>query len=327
MNKRLNPNMCVSAARKIFIAVLVGIAAGGAVAGDIGAAVSPIYQYHLSSFNGPVSVSQARIYLDKYRKEVYVLDPHEKDIRVFNDRGMQVFHFGNDHRLGTIVDVAVKKDGNILLLSKNQSNVVIVLCDFRGEPLTEWTLKGVPPDFSGFFPDGMALHQERLYLLDSISMRVVVTSPEGAFLKGYDLAALLEIDEHKRSDNEVGGFSVDPKGNILFTVPVLFAAFVLSPEGTVKSFGQPGSAPGKFGNVRGIVADARGNYYVADQLKCVVNIFDENFRFQKQFGYRGARPHNLIAPQHLGMDDSNRLYVSQLGKRGVSVFKIAFDAP
>jgi DNA-binding beta-propeller fold protein YncE len=317
----------ISAAIKLFFAVLAALVLAWAVAGNVEAAVDSIYQYHLSNFNGPISVNRARIHLDEYRKEIYILDPGENDIRVFNERGMEVFQFNGDNRLASIVDVTVDKDGNILVLSRKGLNSLIIMCDFRGNPVSELALKGFPPEFSGFTPDYMVWHEGRLYLLDSSSMRIAITESNGLFLKGYDLVALLKIEEKKRNQTEIGGFSLDRKGNILFTVPVMFTAYTLSPEGIIKGFGEPGSAPGKFGIVGGIVADDRGNYYVADQLKCVVSIFDKDFNFQKQFGYRGGGPQNLIGPKHLELDDNNMLYVSQLGKMGVSVFRITYNQP
>jgi len=72
------------------------------------------------------------------------------------------------------------------------------------------------------------------------------------------------------------------------------------------------------------VADDQGYYYVADRLKSVVLIFDKDFNFQTEFGYRGFKPQNLIGPRNLGLDQNGRLYVSQLSNRGVSVFKITY---
>ena len=71
-----------------------------------------------------------------------------------------------------------------------------------------------------------------------------------------------------------------------------------------------------------IVADAQGYYYIADRLKSVVLIFNPQLKFQTEFGYRGRQPHNLISPGELGLDTKGRLYIAQLGYRGVSVFKI-----
>ena len=114
-------------------------------------------------------------------------------------------------------------------------------------------------------------------------------------------------------------------GDIYFTVPVLFTAYKLSPDGNLAGFGKPGSAPGRFNNLGGIVADDEGNIYVADRLKSVVIIFDKDFNFINEFGYRGRRPYNLISPNYLGLDAEGRLYVSQLASLGVSVFKIIYQ--
>jgi hypothetical protein len=58
-------------------------------------------------------------------------------------------------------------------------------------------------------------------------------------------------------------------------------------------------------------------------LKSAILIFDKDFRFQSEFGYRGPRPGNLNGPRNLALDSQGRLYVSQLGK-GISVFQITY---
>ena len=119
------------------------------------------------------------------------------------------------------------------------------------------------------------------------------------------------------------GFTVDGEGNIFFTVPVLFRVFKFSPDRKMASFGRPGSAPGRFGIVSGIVTDSRGNLLVADKLRCVVMAFDKGFNFLGEFGYRGTRPENLVVPDDLAIDTKDRIYVSQGRRRGVSVFALS----
>ncbi len=157
-----------------------------------------------------------------------------------------------------------------------------------------------PPDFSGFSPTDMVYRHGMLYLLDNNSLRLAVTDSNGVFLTGYDLAVLMEIEEQKRNVTQIGGFSVDRAGNIFFTVPVLFSAFKLSADGKLAGFGNPGSAPGRFNITGGIVADDTGYIYVADRLKSAVLIFDQNFKFVNEFGYRGRKPYNLIRSQGPG---------------------------
>ena len=294
----------------------------GAVSTDVMAAVETSFLYTLSNTSGPVPSSWANLFIDEERNEIYVVDTREQDIRIFNDKGMEIYRFGNDRSLGTIVDVAVKKDGSILVLSRRRPKSAIILCNFRGEPLAELELKNLPSDLLNFSPDRIAYREGLLYLLNSSSMRIVVTDTNGAFRKGYDLDSLAGVEEKKRADTHIDGFSVDREGNMLFTIPVMFSAYVLSPDGQITGFGRPGSAPGRFNIVSGIVADDRGNYYVADKLKSAVLIFDKNFNFLKEFGYRGLRPGNLIGPKNLVLDTRGRLYVSQRRSRGISVFQI-----
>jgi len=293
-------------------------------ADDVRAEVQTSFLYRLSNFSGPVHSSWAKIAIDEERDEIYVTDSQKGDVRIFNNWGMEIYRFGDDLNLGAVLAAAVRNDGNILVLARQASRTSIVICNFRGEPLAELALQDFPPGFSDFYPTDMVCRHGRIYLLNNDSLRLAVTDSNGFFMRGHDLGALLEIEEKKRNVTQVGGFSVDPEGNIFFTVPVLFSAYRLSAQGKLAGFGRPGSAPGRFNVVGGIVADEQGYVYVADRLKSAVLVFDKNFKFMHEFGYRGRRPHNLISPNDLELDTAGRLYVSQLASLGVSVFKITY---
>jgi len=307
----------------VIIISIICIVSLGLTSSNVMAEVETSFLYYLSNFGGPITYNWPNISVDPARKEIYVVDTQEREVTVFNDQGMEIYRFGDEGNLGRPVAVSFDRDGNILVLSKNNSNAVIIKCNFRGEPIAEVELKNFPPDFSGFSPSRMVYRQELLYLLDSGSLKIAVIDANGVFQNGYDLGVLAGIEENKRDSADVDGFSVDPQGNMLFTIPVKFAAFVLSPDGDIIKFGRPGGAPGKFNNVGGIVADDQGYYYVADKLKSAVLVFDKDFNFQLEFGYRGVRPDNLNGPRNLAVDSQGRLYVSQLDK-GISVFQINY---
>ena len=316
-------NLLVLSKYKVLVILsIISIISLTVLSTDVMAAVETSFLYTLSNTSGPIPYSWANLFIDEERNEIYVVDTREQDIRIFNDNGMEIYRFGDDGSLGTIVDLAVKNDGSILVLSKRLPKSAIILCNFRGEPVAELELKNLPPDLVDFSPDRIVCREGLLYLLNSFSMRLVVTDTNGSFRKGYDLGALVGVEEKKRANTDIDGFSVDRERNVLFTIPVMFSAYVLSPDGKITGFGKPGSAPGRFNIVGGIVADDSGNYYVADKLKCAVLIFDKNFNFLKEFGYRGLRPGNLIGPKNLVLDTRGRLYVSQRRSRGISVFQI-----
>jgi DNA-binding beta-propeller fold protein YncE len=316
--------MMLMTKKSLFLLLTINIAFLFIYSTSVLAEVKTSFLYYLSDFNGPVPLNMVNLSVDEQRNEIYVVDPDGGVVRVFNARGMEVYEFGDNGDLGSIFDVAVRDDGNILVLTSGTRNPSLTLCNFRGEPLSELELKNLPPDFSDFAPGYIVSRHGLLYVLDSNSGRIVVCDPEGRVQRGYDLISLMGIAESKRATTEIPGFSVDPKGNILFTVPVLFHAFRLTPEGELASFGSPGSSPGKFNIAGGIVSDDRGYYYVADRLKSAIMVFDENFGFIEEFGYRGSRPGNLIGPNDLALDVNGNLYVSQIASRGVSVFNITY---
>lgn len=280
------------------------------------------FLYALSDFTGPIPYNWARVSVDEGRNEVYVL--YQNTLRIFNENGMEIHRFGDDLDLGQIVDVAVEPNGDILLLAYKQSGGEIIRCNYRGVPKSTIKLNNLPDEFSKFSPNRMIYRDGNLYFISLSEMRIVIADNQGIFKKGYDLIPLLEREEKDRGNMDVIGFSVDREGNILFTVPTLFKACILSPEGKMDWFGRPGSVSGKFNIVAGITRDSKGNYLVVDKLKCAVMVFDKNFNFLTQFGYRGLKPDNLIAPDDITIDKNDRIYVTQSRKRGVSVFKMTY---
>ena len=297
------------------------------------AAVQAKYLYNLSNFTGTIPYEEVRIFMDRENNEIYVSNRGQGTVKIFNENGMEIYSFGEDADLGAILDGQVEKGTTILLLSykmiEGSFKYFIIQCNFRGEPVSETEIKNLPAKFSDFQPSRMVLRNGNLYLADLNRMKIVVTDMSGNFKDGYDIVAILELTEQQRADSGFGGFTVDKDGNIFFTIPVFFRAYKLLPDRNIKDnirdFGRRGSGPGRFNVISGIVTDDKGYIYIADKLRCVVMIFDKNFNFQIEFGYRGFQPGRLIVPMHLEMDRKDRLYVTQMRKRGISVFQITYE--
>lgn len=299
-----------------FIAAFLLLPAGTASAEEN---VSASYLFTLSNFSGILPVSWVDISIDESRDEVYVLPG--QGIKIFNDRGMEVYSFNEAEEISGVQDVAADDEGNIIVISNAQEE--IVRCNYRGERISKMELKNLPPGFSGFFPNRVFFRKGSFYFASLSSKKVIVTDREGLYKDGYDIAALINVDEKNREDADIVGFSVDPEGNILFTMPVMAKAYVLSADKQVRSFGSRGSRAGRFGVPGGIVSDASGRFIlVADTLRCVVMVFNRDFGFLTEFGFRGLQPGNLVGPLQLAVDSKNRLYVTQLRNRGVSVYQI-----
>ena len=290
-----------------------------APAGDINAT----YLYNLSDFDGTIPYNNARTFVDEARNETYVVS--SGGVEIYNGSAMQVYHFDYDRELGGVFDAAVDENGNILLLTYREGAYWIVKCNYRGEPRSSVELKNLPPEFEEFRPGRMVYRDGRLYLANQSGMKVLVTDSEGSFAKGYDLAFMFNFSEQQRVDSGIEGFTVDNKGNMLFTISALGRAFRCAPDGTIIEFGKRGSGPGKFGVPSGIAADRAGNLLITDKLRGVVIIFDKDLKFVKEFGYRGLRPGNLIVPNEITVDTvTNRVYVSQMRRRGVNIYQLTY---
>jgi hypothetical protein len=290
-------------------------------------AVEASFLYTLSDFTGPLLIGGGRIFVDKDRDEAYIM--YQNVVRIFNENGLETYRFNEDNSLGRLSALAVDRDGTIFFLSYNdRGEYGIIRCNYRGEPTGRIEVTGLPSDFAdhqNFSPNHMAYREGQFYLADARTLRIAVADRNGQVQKTYDLIPILDLKEKDRADLEMGSFSVDSERNMLFTIPVLFSATVLSPEGTVRNFGQPGSIPGKFGIASSIVADNKGNYLVADKLKSVISVFNKGTQFLMEFGGRGNGPDNLIVPDVLAVDGSDKVYVTQGGNRGVSVFRLNYN--
>lgn len=313
----------MSPARKHILLLLLFLAFTVSVRPVGAEEVKASFLYTLSDATGTIPYNWVKLSADHVKHEVYVVNPTDLTIRIFNDQGMEVYSFGDDLSLGYVSDLAVDEQGDMLILSVKGAMHTLARGNYRGEPKGAIEFKDFPPAFTdGFSPRTLAYRAGHIYLVDKERMKVAVTDGEGKFETGYDFAPLLKVDEKKRLETGIVGFNIDPQGNLLFTVPTTFTAGILSPDGKLRTFGTKGSTPGKFNIVGGIAADDKGYIYVADTLRCVVMVFDRDFTFKTEFGYRGTEPGNFIAPMEIVAMDG-RVYVTQSRSRGVSVYRVS----
>lgn len=296
----------------------------------------------LANFQGVVDSLWSKIAVDKERTEVFTLNPRKRDVRIFNETGMEVFAFGDNIEVSGASDIDLGEDGNIYLVYPRVKEYKILRLDYKGEPLAYIDLKEFPEDFQEFQPSYLQYMDGRLYMADAGAMDVVFTDIDGVFQKGFHLKEALHSvqDEFKGRPGEedltdpekfkfidMAGFCVDRDENIYFTVSTLFAAFKMPADGgELTMFGKAGSGPGKFGVIAGITTDSEGKIYITDRLRSVVMIFDARFKFLTEFGYRGVQPGRLIVPDDVVVNDRDGLiYVAQAALRGVSVYRIVED--
>lgn len=281
------------------------------------------YLYNLSDFTGTIPYTDAHVVVDDGAGEVFTLFANE--IRAFNGAGMQTWYFVVDPAEGQVVDLGVTGEGDLLLLvyatteDGSDRTWTVERRDFRGRPKGEIAVDRASAP-AGFEPNRLLLRGDSIWLASETKMAAVECSPDGGIRRSLDLAAIAGVEDKERVNTEMSGIDVAADGTIAFSVPVQFRVHVVAPDGTARSFGKAGSAAGNFGNVSGVVFDGNGNLVVSDRLRNVVMVFDEDLRFQREFGQTGSRRELLVRPSGLAFGEPGKLYISQLRNRGVAVF-------
>lgn len=301
----------------ILFAALVAAAPASRAAG-----MTSSFLYTLEDPASRRSFGWASLTFDSNASEVFLVSGGVVDI--FNDNGLATYAFGDDTALGQPIGVAALENGELYVIAAVEQSMQLVRCNFRGEPQSRVEISGLPAEFAGSFgPNRIAAARGKLYLADTNAMKVAVVSPDGAVSAAWNLPKLIGLGPRDPADAMMRGFNVDRDGNVLFTVASVFAAYVLSPDGKLRTFGAKGSAPGKFNIVSGIAADDEGHLFLTDTLRAVVMVFDADFRFLGEFGYRGDDPDNLVSPFNLAVGN-HRVYVSQ-SRGSVKAFAVRFD--
>ena len=297
------------------------------------------YLYRLSTFTGPAPVGAwPKLRVDRTNNEIYVLS--QEELRIFDQNGMEIYQMNalldEDAREQAIVDVAVKENGTIIFLTQSYRNGKLsndlVVGNYRGEPMSRVVLKNLPSNLSDFQPDRILYQGGLLYLANLAKMQIVVVDQEGCCQRVYDIMPLVRAEQaggksKRRSmsndvDWDMGDFSLDKEGNILFTVPVVGNAYKLTPNLQLTSISKRGGGPDKFGIPAAIISDDEGNYLVSDVLQGLVKVFDKDLNYIGSFGGRHGGLDALFSPRGLAVDAKNRLYVSQTERAGVSVFQL-----
>ncbi len=299
--------------------LVAGLRFGGA-----SEAATPTHLYSLSDFGGAIPYSaMARMCADRERDEVYVLESNV--VRVFNATGMEVHRFGLDAALGTARDIAVAPSGDIFLLcnptgAMDDRRFFLARCDYRGDFLERIEVVGRPPALADFAPSAIVLAGGRFVLASARGLSAAAIGPDGRFERAWDLAEIVGLEPDLRASAELGGFSADDEGNLLFTIPVIFRAFVVSRDGAVRAFGRAGSGAGMFGIAGGIARGEDGAVYVADRLRGVVIGFREDLSLAGEIGAGPDSDGLLAGPANVLLGARGKLYVTQTRGRGISVF-------
>jgi DNA-binding beta-propeller fold protein YncE len=301
-------------------ALALALALAAPPPGPAAPGVKATHLFDAAGATGTLSSTWARLAYDAEHKELFVAA--EGSVRVFNESGMEIHRFADDGDLGTVLDVAILPDGQLVTLSNVDGRRTLLRADFRGKRIGPFELRGLPPELAKLSPDVIVHRGDALYLAETGTGRVVVVDERGAYRRSVELYKVLALDPKRRADSEITGLAVAPNGDLVVALPMLFRVFVVSPSGSVTGFGTRGSTPGKFNVIGAVAVDERQNLFLTDRLRSVVMCFGKDLVFVGEWGYRGDERTNLVAPFSL-VASGDRVFVAQAGGRGVRAFRVA----
>ena len=189
---------------------------------------------------------------------------------------------------GPCSSVAVNSKGNVFVFNRSEH----ALMEFAGSGKYLRTLA------QGLFsqPHGLRIDREdQIWVTDVGAHIVVKMDPKGRILMVLGIKGRAEEWHqagHLRCFNEPNDLAFGPKGEIYVTQGhgkgesrvIKFDA-----DGEfVKTWGGEGAGPGQFNVPHSIVADARGNLYIADRSNQRIQVFDGDGRFLSEQKHPGT---------------------------------------
>lgn len=230
--------------------------------------------------------------------KLFVCDTQPKNVSIIDLAKGKMSYLKPDGRgvLKMPINVAVDKDGTRFVTDTVRGQVLIYDSEnrFVGELGKAGEMK----------PCGLALAGERLYVSDlsnhcvrvysTASREVLFTIPRDA-------------NDHKSKLFSPTNLALDEQGRLYVSDSGAFAIRVFDKDGNyLRTFGEVGLKPGRFGLPKGIGVDRENRVYVVDAATAVVQIFDAEGRLLMYFGEpQSSGRAGLYLPAGLAIDYEN----------------------
>jgi predicted membrane-bound mannosyltransferase/DNA-binding beta-propeller fold protein YncE len=175
-------------------------------------------------------------------------------------------------------------------------------------------------------PDG------NLYVADALNSRIVVFSPDGAYLNQLGTPGSVEQNAPGGTFHEPWGIAVGNDGKIYIADTWNHRVQVLDQNGTfLQTWGAfeqvpPGTVgrPDGFWGPRDIAVDAQNRVYVADTGNKRVRVYDGQGTWLYDIGQGGSDQGQLDEPVGLAINsETNEIYVADTWNRRIQVFDLS----
>ena len=262
----------------------------------------------------------ARIFTDHTFHEVYVCDPGNARILIFNEQGIFQFEFSVSEYMGAPLDVAVSSDGYVLVLGSTREGMRLFKFDFDGlylgpfasDPSSAQAIAGA---------SSLAIdEQDRVYTLIPSRGTIVRAGIDGTLQTEFPIDS--ELDREAKDEVVYG--SMHFADGYLY-VPISSGGTVkrfTSDGKTVGEIGIPGTLVGQLNFPVSVSVSPDGIIMILDKHRFNVVCYDQQGRFLAEFGGKGINDGWFYHPSWLAIDSRNQVYVGQIFQNKIQVISI-----
>jgi len=244
---------------------------------------------------------------------IYVTDPGLRLLHVLEGREKKYFTISKAGKEDFVSPIGVAVDRNGLIYISD--SFLKRVCSFDREGKYQGDIGSTDLFIR---PAGIAIDEERLYVVDTHGHKVgVFSKKDGSFLYSFG-----------KNGSGTGDFNyptnifIDRSGLLYITDSMNFRVQIFDNHGHfISTFGKHGNGSGDFSKPRGIAVDSDGNVYVADALFDTVQIFDKDGRLLLAFGNTGRGAGQMILPAGLFIDEQDKIYVADSYNNRVQIFQ------
>ncbi len=249
------------------------------------------------------------ICVDRRAGEVFVSDPGNNRIVVFDTAGVYLFEFGGKDVFRNVGEVVIDSRGFIYVLGSAPEGRFIYKFDYDGLLLGKLEVRGLPEGLD-FAPLSLNISEEDLiYVVNGPDPQMIVIDTNGEFKSGF--AVLGDLTEKLRRESVIGQPEIDAD-RIYLPVPSLGSVFVYHLDGSLeREIGIRGNLVGQLNFPSDVTIIDHRIVAVIDKHRFVVVTFTTNGQFLGEFGGMGVSPGKFYHPAYIDHDDQQRLYISQ----------------
>lgn len=258
-----------------------------------------------------------RILPDNVNNEVYICDPGNSRILIFDNEGLLKYEFSVADFCGAPTDIAIDSSGFIYVLGSTRTGKKLFIFDYDGEFINPLPLKSEGGELTLNIQSILIDKNNNLIVLDGATKEILYFSADG---KLHNRFSIFEDEDNRFILEQVIG-SINVSNNIIY-VPVssLGEIYKFRLDGKrVGRIGHKGTTPGDLNFPVSVAVTNDGIVMILDKHRYNVVCFTENGKFLGEFGGKGINPGWFYHPTRLAVDNKNQTYIGQIFNNKVQV--------